>query len=57
MAKATKVIKEGVVTMLNEDSELVGIIYRDAKSRKNILYTCTEMSVEEITEFISNSTN
>lgn len=40
--------QEGVITLFDEKGELYGIIYKDMKSRKNIFYSCSEMSFEEL---------
>ncbi len=54
MPRATK--KEGVTTIFNEEGELVAIIYKDMKSRKNIFYTCTEMSMDELEQMVGSDT-
>lgn len=40
--------QEGVITLLNEKQELTGVIRKDPVSRKNVFYSCTEMSFEEL---------
>lgn len=40
--------KEGVMTLFDESGELYGIIYKDMTSRKNIFYSCKEMSFEDL---------
>lgn len=43
--------EEGVVTILRE-GELIGLIYRDEKSKHRIMYKCEPMSEEEMRETI-----
>jgi hypothetical protein len=40
--------REGVVVLKNGKGELVGLIYKDEKSRDNVIYGCSKMSMEEI---------
>ncbi len=46
--------KEGVVCIKNDNGDLVAIIYKDMSSRKNIFYSCTEMSLEQLEEFVKS---
>lgn len=39
---------EGVVTLKDTEGSLTGIIYKDPISRKNIFFSCTEMTFEEL---------
>lgn len=50
-----KTAQEGVVTLFNKDGELTGILYKDMISRKNVMYSCKEMSMEEIEETLKNN--
>lgn len=47
--------QEGVITIFDRDEMLKAIIYKDMKSRKNIIYKCEEMSMEEISQLIENN--
>lgn len=39
----------GVITLKDCDNNLIGIIYKDPKNNnKNIFYSCTEMSFEDL---------
>lgn len=38
----------GVISLTNEDGELIAIIKKDPVSRKNIFYSCTEMGFDEL---------
>ena len=49
-----KTTKEGVTTLLDNDGNLTGIIYKDMRSRKNIFYSCSEMSMEELEEMVQS---
>lgn len=41
----------GVIVLKNDAGNLVGIIYKDPMAHnKNIFYSCTEMSFEELEE-------
>ncbi len=46
--------KEGVTCIFNEEKELVSIIYKDPKSRHNVFYACTPMSMEELEEMVKS---
>lgn len=48
--------REGVVVIKNAEGELTNIIYKDLKSRKNIFYSCTEMSLEELEAMVGADT-
>lgn len=41
---------EGVIPLVNEKNELVGVIKKDMVSRKNVIYKCEEMSFDELQE-------
>lgn len=45
---------EGVITVKDNEGELTAIIYKDMVSRKNIFYSCKEMSFEELGEMIGS---
>lgn len=47
--------KEGVVTIL-KDGELVGIIYNDMKTRNKVMYSCTQMSEDDMIAVIEGKT-
>ena len=51
-----KTSKEGVTTIFDNESQLVGIIYKDMNSRKNIFYKCQEMSMEELEMMVGSDT-
>lgn len=45
----TKTEQIGVIVLKDAEDNLVGIIYKDSKLRnKNIFYSCTEMSFDEL---------
>lgn len=46
--------KEGVITIFDDEGELIAIIYKDMKSRKNIFYATTEMSMEELEKLVGS---
>jgi hypothetical protein len=39
---------EGVITLKDSDGNLKGLIFKDLISRKNVFYSCTEMTFEEL---------
>lgn len=41
-------IKQGVMCVYNKENELIAIVHKDEKSRKNVFYSCIEMGTEEI---------
>lgn len=40
--------QEGMISLLNDKNELVGVIRKDPTSHKNVFYRCDEMSFEEL---------
>lgn len=46
--------QEGVLIKVNEKEELIAVVRKDPTSRKNIFYTCREMSLAEIEHLLSN---
>lgn len=40
--------KVGVTIILNKDNELLSLIYKDEKTRKNIFYSCKEMGMDDL---------
>jgi hypothetical protein len=50
-----KTDKEGIITLIDEEGELFGIIRKDMKSRKNIFYSCKEMSFDELTDIFQDA--
>ena len=50
-----KTEKEGIITIFNNDNELIGIIRKDMVSRKNIIYSCSEMGFEELEALFKNN--
>lgn len=44
----TKTEQIGVIVLKDDNDNLTGIIYKDPISRKNVFYSCTEMSFEEL---------
>lgn len=38
----------GVITLMDENGDLRGIIVKDVKTHKNIFYTCTEMDFDTL---------
>jgi hypothetical protein len=49
-----KTQKEGVTTIFNRDGDLVAIIYKDMKSRKNVFYSVAEMGMEELETLVGS---
>lgn len=47
-----KTSQEGVITVYNEENELVAIVKKDEVSRKNVFYSVSEMGFEEIGSLI-----
>lgn len=43
--------KEGVLTITDEYGNLIALVYKDPKSRKNVFYSVSEMGMDEI-EFL-----
>lgn len=54
MSYTTK--KEGITSIFNSEGELIAIIYKDLKSRKNIFYSCNEMAMEELERLVGSDT-
>ncbi len=48
MSEIVTTSREGVVVFKNAAAEVVGLVYKDPKTRDNIMYACTKMSMEEI---------
>lgn len=48
MPKNLKPNEEGVITLRDEENLLMGIITKDPISRKNVFYSCTEMTFDEL---------
>jgi len=46
--------KEGVTCIFDTNKELVAIIFKDPKSRNNILYSCAPMDMEEIERLLGS---
>ena len=45
----TKTEQIGVIVLKDDNDNLTGIVYKDPKhGNKNIFYSCTEMSFEEL---------
>lgn len=53
MENEIKTVKEGVIT-IQQNGDIVGIIYNDIKTRAKRLYWVKEMSVEEIAELVEH---
>lgn len=49
-----KTAREGVTTIFDEEGELIAMIYKDFKSRKNVFFSCSEMSMEEIETLVKS---
>lgn len=47
----------GVIALLDEKSALVGVIYKDPVSRKNVVYRTDEMSFEEMQSIFKKEKN
>lgn len=43
-----KTEKVGVVTILDNEGELVGIIYNDMSTRRKVMFKCEQMSEDEM---------
>lgn len=48
MPKIFKTDQEGVITLKDNEGNLKGLIYKDLISRKNIFFSCQEMTFEEL---------
>lgn len=48
--------KEGVLTIFNESGELMAIVYKDMKTRKNVFYSVNEMGMEELEHLLKTET-
>lgn len=54
----TKTEQIGVIVLKDSEDNLVGIIYKDAKLKnKNIFYSCTEMSFDELERLFKKESN
>ncbi len=49
--------QEGVITLINEQGVLKGLIRKDPISRKNVFYSCTEMDFEELQRIFKHELN
>lgn len=47
-----KTTQEGVIAVFNEEEELIAIVRKDLISRKNVLYSVSEMGFEQIAELL-----
>jgi hypothetical protein len=54
MPKSTQ--KEGVTTIFDSEGNLIAIIYKDMKSRKNVFYSVSEMGMEELEQLVGSDT-
>ncbi len=45
----------GVIALLDASGELVGLVHKDQKSRKNVMYECQEMSFDLIKQAIGGA--
>jgi hypothetical protein len=54
MPKSTQ--KEGVTTIFDNEGNLIAIIYKDMKSRKNVFYSVSEMGMEELEQLVGSDT-
>jgi hypothetical protein len=43
-----KTEQEGVMCLIDDKGELCGVIRKDMMTRKNIFYSCKEMSFEDL---------
>ncbi len=48
--------QKGVLCIYNDDRELVAIVEKDEKSRKNVFYTCKEMDFATLERFLKADT-
>lgn len=54
----TKTEQIGVIVLKDSDDNLVGIIYKDPKCKnKNIFYSCSEMSFDELERLFKKEDN
>ena len=47
-----KTTQEGVIAIFNAESDIIGIVRKDLVSRKNVLYSVSEMGFGEISELL-----
>lgn len=47
--------KEGVFTVCNDRGELVAILRKDPRSKKNLVYRCEEASLEDIERLLKGN--
>ena len=47
--------KQGVTCVYNDEKELIAVIHKDETTRKNVFYSCGEMSMEQLEELVGSS--
>ena len=51
-----KTSKDGVIAILDEKGELVAIIHKCMKTRKNVFYSVSEMGMDELEILLKTDT-
>lgn len=44
--------EEGLLTILSEKGDLIGVVYKDTRNRKNVFYKCEEMDTEDLKQLL-----